>query len=42
MCNKALGNYVHALKFVPDQYKTQEMCNKTVDAHHATMKYVSD
>ena len=28
MCNKAVDNYAHALKFVPDCYMTQEMCDK--------------
>ena len=27
---------------VPDQYKTQEMCNKIVDDFLAALKFVSD
>ena len=31
MCNKAVNNYTHALKFVPYFYMTQKMCYKTVN-----------
>ena len=30
MCHNAVDNYAHALRSVPDCYKTQKMCNKTV------------
>ena len=36
MCNKAVDNYAHALKFVPDQCKAQKMCIKAVDTHPST------
>ena len=31
MCDKAVDDYAHALKFISDCYKTQEMCNKAVN-----------
>ena len=40
--NKAIDNYAHALEFVLDQYKTQEMCIKAVDNYPSTIKYVPD
>ena len=30
MYKKVLDNYSHALQFVPDCYKTQNMCNRAV------------
>ena len=30
MCKKALDDYANRLKFLPDQYKTQEMCDEAV------------
>ena len=31
MCNQAVDNYVDALEYVPECFKTQEMCDKVVD-----------
>ena len=31
MCNKTVNTYPSAIQFVPDQYKTQEICVKAVD-----------
>ena len=31
MCNKAAEDNPNALEFVPDQYKTHGMCDKTVN-----------
>ena len=42
MCNKAVGNYPHALKFVPDCHITQKLCDKAVNLHHSTIQFVSD
>ena len=45
MCNKAVGNYPHALKFVPECYKTQKifkMCGKAVDTYRSTIKFVPE
>ena len=33
MCNQAVDNYTHALKFVPYCYKTQEMCDKVANTY---------
>ena len=41
MCDKAVDDYADVLDFVPDQYKTQEMCDKAVDDCH-TLEFVSD
>ena len=41
MFNKAVFNYAHSLKFIPDRYKTQEKYIKAVDIHHSKIKYVS-
>ena len=38
MGNKVVDNNAHALEFVSDCYKTQKMCNKTVD----TCPFLSD
>ena len=40
MCNKAVDNYAHALKFVPDCYMTQEMCDKVVNTDSSTIQFV--
>ena len=42
MCNKTVDNYAHALEFVPDWYKTQEMWIKAVKNYPSTIKYVPD
>ena len=42
MCNKAVGNYLHALKFVSDCHITQKLCDKAVNLHHSTIQFVSD
>ena len=38
MCNKAVDDYAHALEFVPDWYKTQEMCAKAACNYPSTIK----
>ena len=40
MCDKALDNYPHALKFVPDCYMTQKMFDKATNTHPPTIKFV--
>ena len=40
MCDKAVGNYPHALKFVPDCHITQKLCDKAVNLHHSTIQFV--
>ena len=36
MCDKPVDNYTQVLKFVSDQYKTQEMCIKAVNNYPIT------
>ena len=31
MYNKAVDNFSHTVKFVPDYFMTQKMCDKAVD-----------
>ena len=39
MFNKVVGNHLHALEFVP---KTQNMCDKAVNAYSPTIKFVPE
>ena len=32
----------YLFKYVPDQYKTQQMCNKAILEHGGTLKFVPD
>ena len=41
MCDNVIYKNPHALKFVPDYYMTQKMCDKTVDIHPSTTKFVA-
>ena len=38
MCDKAVDNYCHVLKYVPDSY----MAQKTHDTHPSTKKFVPE
>ena len=40
MCDKIVGNYPHALEFVPECYKTQKMCDKAVNTYPSITEYV--
>ena len=42
MCNKSVHNYAHAVKFIPDWCKTQEMCIKLVDDYLSAIKFVPE
>ena len=42
MCDKAVDNYPHALKLVPDFYKTQKMCDKAVNTYRSTIQFVPE
>ena len=42
MCEGAIEASSWQLKYVPDQYKTQEMCNKAVRDDPSTLRYVSN
>ena len=37
MCNEAVENYPHALEFVPECYKAQNMCDKAVNTYPTTI-----
>ena len=39
---KAVDNYPHALKFVPDCYKTQTMCGKAANIYHSTIQFLPE
>ena len=38
MCNKPVDDYPQALEFVPDCFKTQKMCNKTVGVYFSAIQ----
>ena len=38
MCNRAVDNDPHTLKFNPNCYVTQKMSDKAVNTHHSTIK----
>ena len=40
MCDKAVDKYPFVFDFVPDQYKTQEMCYKIVLENVGTVNLV--
>ena len=42
MCNRAVQSYPWVLKYVPDQYKTQEMCNEAVEKNAWMLEHVPD
>ena len=42
VCDKAVDNYSHALKFVPNYYITQNMCDKAINTYHSTIQFVPD
>ena len=42
MCVKAVDNYPSTIKYVPDQYKTKEMCDKAVDDNANALELVPD
>ena len=39
MCDKAVDNYPHELKFGPGCYTTQKMCDKAVKTHPSTIPF---
>ena len=38
MCDKALESYPGTLKFVPNCYITQKMCDKALNTFHSTIQ----
>ena len=41
MCNKAVDDYHHTLKFVPECYKAQQISDEPVDGYPSTIKFSS-
>ena len=42
MCKHAMKKLSNQLRYVPDQNKTQQMCNKTILEKDGTLKSVLD
>ena len=42
MCTNAVKKFPFVIRYVPDQYKTQEMCDKVIIENYRTLKYVPD
>ena len=42
MCDKAVDNYPHALKCVPDCYMIRKMCDKAVNTYPSIIKLVPE
>ena len=42
MCKHAGKKLIFIIRFVPDEYKTQEMCDKAILENHGTLKLVPD
>ena len=40
MCNRGVNNYAHSFKFIPNQYKIQEMCVKAVNNYPSRLLFV--
>ena len=40
MCNTIIFEDPFSIRYVPDQYKTQQMCHKAVDDCLAALKFV--
>ena len=42
MCNSIICEDPFSIRYVLDQYKTHQMCDKTVDSCFAALKFVPD
>ena len=42
MCNKDVDDYVDVLEYVAECFKSQEMCDKVVDAGHFVFYSILD
>ena len=42
MCDKAVDNYPHALKFPPDSYNTLKSCDEAVNTYPSTIQFVPE
>ena len=41
-CDRIISNNPFSLRYIPNQYKTKQMCNKAVDDCLAALKFVPD
>ena len=42
MCNEAVANYTHTLKFVLEYHKNQKMCDKAVTSYASTKRIIPE
>ena len=42
MCHRIISDDPFSIRYVPDQYKIQQMCDKAVDDCLAALKFVPD
>ena len=42
MCKNAVKKLAFVINYVPNQYKTQEICDKVILENDRTLKFVSD
>ena len=42
MCNEAVDNYAHELKFVPDCCKAQKRCDKPLNTYASTVQFIRE
>ena len=42
MCDRIISDDPFSLRYVPDQYKTQQVCDKAVDDCLVVLQFVSD
>ena len=42
MCDKVISEDPFSIRYVPDQYKTKQMCDEAVDVCLAALEFVPD
>ena len=42
MCKQVVKKLLYLIRYVPDQYKTQQMCDIAISENGGTLKYVPD
>ena len=42
MCNRTVNEWPWLLGYVPDQYKTEEMCYRAVERYLSSLQFVPD
>ena len=42
MCGRIVSDGLFSIRYFPDQYKTQQMCNEALDDCLAALKFVPD